>query len=63
MLEVVVFMRYLDFAINPRLSGRHHLVWGAFSPRPDHPPDYFLGGRTAPWWAISLSIVSAETAL
>src|SRR5436309_3400245 len=22
--------------------------------------DYFLGGRTAPWWAISLSIVSAE---
>src|ERR1039457_2041302 len=23
--------------------------------------DYFQGGRTAPWWAISLSIVSAET--
>jgi len=23
--------------------------------------DYFLGGREAPWWAISLSIVSAET--
>ena len=23
--------------------------------------EYFLGGRTAPWWAISLSIVSAET--
>ncbi len=23
--------------------------------------DYLLGGRTAPWWAISLSIVSAET--
>jgi len=23
--------------------------------------DYFLGGKTAPWWAISLSIVSAET--
>lgn len=23
--------------------------------------DYFLGGRTAPWWAICLSIVSAET--
>src|SRR5712671_7001249 len=23
--------------------------------------DYFLGGRTSPWWAISLSIVSAET--
>ena len=23
--------------------------------------DYFLGGKQAPWWAISLSIVSAET--
>src|SRR3982074_3947588 len=23
--------------------------------------NYFLGGRTAPWWAIGLSIVSAET--
>ena len=23
--------------------------------------DYILGGRNAPWWAISLSIVSAET--
>jgi solute:Na+ symporter, SSS family len=23
--------------------------------------DYFLGGQNAPWWAISLSIVSAET--
>lgn len=23
--------------------------------------DYFLGGRAAPWWAISLSIVAAET--
>ena len=23
--------------------------------------DYFLGGHAAPWWAISLSIVSAET--
>ena len=23
--------------------------------------DYFLGGKSAPWWAIALSIVSAET--
>ncbi len=23
--------------------------------------EYFLGGRTVPWWAIALSIVSAET--
>jgi len=25
--------------------------------------DYFLGGRTAPWWAITLSIVATETSL
>src|ERR1039457_1643252 len=25
--------------------------------------DYFLGGHTAPWWAIALSIVSAETSV
>ncbi len=25
--------------------------------------DYFLGGRTVPWWAIALSIVSAETSI
>ncbi len=23
--------------------------------------DYFLGGRTAPWWALTLSIVATET--
>src|ERR1700716_135065 len=23
--------------------------------------DYFLGGKTAPWWAISFSIVATET--
>src|SRR5258708_34908945 len=23
--------------------------------------DYFLGGKSVPWWAIALSIVSAET--
>lgn len=25
--------------------------------------DYFLGGHSAPWWAIGLSIVSAETSI
>ena len=23
--------------------------------------DYFLGGRTAPWWALACSIVATET--
>jgi solute:Na+ symporter, SSS family len=32
-----------------------------FRKGPQSLKDYFLGGRNAPWWAISLSIVSAET--
>ena len=61
MLEVVVFMRYLDLAvILAYLAG---ITWfGArFRRGQKSLRDYFLGGRTAPWWAISLSIVSAET--
>ncbi|MBI1786485.1 MAG: sodium/solute symporter [Acidobacteria bacterium] len=54
-------MRYLDLAIVAAyLAG---ITW--FGARFRHGQktlkDYFLGGRTAPWWAISLSIVSAET--
>jgi SSS family solute:Na+ symporter len=61
MLEVSAFMRYLDLAvIVAYLAG---ITWfGArFRNRQNSLRDYFLGGRTAPWWAISLSIVSAET--
>jgi len=37
-------------------------IFGArFRKRQESLTDYFLGGRTAPWWAISLSIVAAET--
>ena len=61
MLEVVLFMRYLDFGII--LAYLAAITW--FGARFRHGPatlrDYFLGGRTAPWWAISLSIVSAES--
>ena len=61
MLEVVVFMRYLDLAII--LAYLAGITWfGAHFRRGQKTlRDYFLGGRTAPWWAISLSIVSAET--
>ncbi len=54
-------MRYLDLAvILVYLAG---ITWfGArFRSGQKNIRDYFLGGRTAPWWAISLSIVSAET--
>ena len=54
-------MRYLDFAVI--LGYLIGITWfGArFRRGQKNLKDYFLGGRTAPWWAISLSIVSAET--
>src|SRR5256714_13302981 len=54
-------MRYFDLAIilvyliGITLFGAH------FRRGQTNLRDYFLGGRTAPWWAIVLSIVSAET--
>jgi SSS family transporter len=54
-------MRYVDLAII--LAYLAGITWfGArFRRGQKNLRDYFLGGRTAPWWAISLSIVSAET--
>ncbi|MCC7174714.1 MAG: sodium:solute symporter [Bryobacterales bacterium] len=54
-------MRYLDLVLVALyLAG---ITWfGARFRRTQRSlRDYFLGGRTAPWWAIALSIVSAET--
>ncbi len=54
-------MRYLDLAIIAvYLVG---ITWfGARFRRTQRSlKDYFLGGRSTPWWAIALSIVSAET--
>ena len=37
-------------------------IFGAqFRKRQTSLKDYFLGGKSSPWWAISLSIVAAET--
>jgi SSS family solute:Na+ symporter len=61
MLEFANRMRYLDLGvIGAYLIG---ITWfGArFRHRQKSLKDYVLGGRTAPWWAISLSIISAET--
>jgi SSS family transporter len=54
-------MRYIDLAVI--LAYLIAITWfGArFRSGQKNLRDYFLGGRTAPWWAISLSIVSAET--
>src|SRR3954454_20861180 len=54
-------MRYIDLAVI--LVYLVAITWfGArFRSGQKNLRDYFLGGRTAPWWAIALSIVSAET--
>src|SRR6202162_2413028 len=54
-------MRFLDWAtIAVYLLA---ITWfGARVRKSQHSlKDYFLGGHAAPWWAIALSIVSAET--
>lgn len=54
-------MRYIDLAVI--LAYLVAITWfGArFRSGQKNLRDYFLGGRSAPWWAIALSIVSAET--
>jgi hypothetical protein len=44
-----------------RIPGGDHCLGARFRSGQKNLRDYFLGGRTATWWAISLSIVSAET--
>src|ERR1700752_4236388 len=54
-------MRYLDLAIVALYLVGITLFGARFRRSQKSLKDYFLGGRTAPWWAIALSIVSAET--
>src|SRR3954452_9356440 len=54
-------MRYLDIGVI--LAYLIGITWfgSRFRSSQKSLKDYFLGGRNAPWWAISFSIVSAET--
>lgn len=54
-------MRYLDLAIIVAYLGGITWFGAQFRHTQKGLKDYFLGGRSAPWWAIALSIVSAET--
>ena len=54
-------MRYLDLSVIVAYLIGITLFGARFRHGQKTLRDYFLGGRTAPWWAISLSIVSAET--
>lgn len=54
-------MRYLDLAVILAYLVGITLFGARFRRTQKDLKDYFLGGRRAPWWAIALSIVSAET--
>src|SRR6202142_4189022 len=50
-----------DFAILVLYLAGITLFGARFRRGQEKLPDYFLGGRTAPWWAIACSIVATET--
>ena len=54
-------MRPIDLAVI--LAWLAGVTWfgSRFKEKQTSLKEYFLGGRTVPWWAIALSIVSAET--
>ena len=52
---------YLDFAILILYLIGITAFGARFRKGQQNLKDYFLGGRTAPWWAISFSIVATET--
>ena len=55
------FVRTVDLAIIAAYLAGVTWLGARFKQSQTTLKDYFLGGRTAPWWAIALSIVSAET--
>src|SRR5207247_8933702 len=54
-------MRFMELGIIAAYLVGITLFGAPFRRRQSTLKHYFLGGRTAPWWAIALSIVSAET--
>jgi solute:Na+ symporter, SSS family len=54
-------LNLLDFAVIVAYLAGVTLFGLRFRGRQSTVKDYFLAGNTAPWWAISLSIVAAET--
>ncbi len=54
-------MHFLDLGVILAYLGLITWFGAHFRRQQNNLRDYVLGGRTAPWWAICLSIVSAET--
>lgn len=60
-IDLLIVVAYL---LGVTALGMHFRRWqksAASSAREDVSRDYFLGGRTAPWWALAFSIVATET--
>jgi solute:Na+ symporter, SSS family len=58
---ILGFMRYVDLAVIAAYLVAITWFGSRFRKSQKTLRDYFLGGKTAPWWAIAFSIVSAET--
>jgi SSS family transporter len=54
-------LRFIDIAVIAAYLAAVTWFGARFKESQKTLKDYFLGGREAPWWAIALSIVSAET--
>ena len=54
-------MRWIDIAVIVLYLGGITWFGARFRSSKQTLKDYFLGGKDVPWWAIALSIVSAET--
>lgn len=60
-LDLAIVIAYLLAVTALGMRFRHSKKEIADTNRQAVSLDYFLGGKTAPWWALSLSIVATET--
>jgi len=60
-LDLAIVIAYLLAVTALGMHFRRSQRDAAKSDRASISLDYFLGGRTAPWWALALSIVATET--
>jgi solute:Na+ symporter, SSS family len=60
-IDLAIVMAYLLGVTALGMHFRRRQQFGAASGTEAVSRDYFLGGRTAPWWALAFSIVATET--
>src|SRR5438874_9445483 len=60
-LDLTIVIAYLVGVTGPGMRFRRLQHAGAAADTQTAGREYFLGGRTAPWWALAFSIVATET--